>query len=135
MADLTITAANVKLKNTGPYSAGVAGESIAQGEPVYIASSLAYRTDNNDGASKAVAVGIALMPAATGQTFLYAKNGAEIDVGATLTTAETYIVSANVGKIAPIADLATTNYLTILGVAKSSSTLLVNIVASGVQKA
>lgn len=135
MADLTITAASVKLKNTGPFSAGTAGESIAQGEPVYLSSGLAYRCDNNDTAAKAVAVGIALLPASTGQTFLYAKNGAEIDLGATLTVAETYIVSANVGKIAPIGDLASTNYLTILGVAKASSTLLVNITVSATQKA
>ena len=134
MADLTITAANVKLKNSGPWSSGVAGEAIAQGEPVYQASGLLYRADNNDGAVKAAAVGIALMPASTGQTFIYARPGAQIDIGATLAVTETYIVSANVGKVAPIGDLATGNFLTILGVATAASTLLVQIINTATQK-
>jgi hypothetical protein len=134
MANLSQTAGNVKLKSNGPYGSAVAGESLTQGQPIYLSSSQAFRCDNNDGANKAACVGIVLTPATVGQTFLYALPGSSVDLGATLTIAETYIVSATVGAIAPIADLASTNYLTILGVARDASTLFFSPVVSGVQK-
>jgi hypothetical protein len=134
MADISQTAANVKLISTGPFGNAVAGEAITQGQPFYLASGSAFRCDANDGAAKAVAVGIALTPATTGQTFLYALPGATVDVGATLTVAAAYIVSENVGAIAPIADLATNSYLTILGVATAAGSLYFDPLVSGVQK-
>jgi|694.fasta_scaffold00460_68 hypothetical protein len=126
MANLSQTAANVKLKNQGPFGSGVAGATITQGQPLYESGGQLLLCDNNDGIDKAVVVGISLTPATSGGTVIYALPGSRIDLGATLTVGETYILSATAGAIAPIADLAPSNYLTILGAATDSSTLMFN---------
>jgi hypothetical protein len=135
MSDLVQTAANVKLKSSGGVGVGLGGEAITQGQPVYQSSGSWYRGDANDTAAKANCTAIALTPTATSGYFVYALPGAEIDLGATLTVGETYVVSTNVGAIAPIGDLASTNYVTTLGTATAASTLKFNPQVSGVQKA
>ena len=57
-----------------------------------------------------------------------------IDLGATLTVGETYVVSTNVGAIAPIGDLTTGDYTKILGVATATDALKLGIYNSGVAK-
>jgi hypothetical protein len=135
MANLSQTAANVKLKNTGPVATMVAGETLTQGQPFYThTDGTGWRCDNNDGAAKAAASGIVLTPALVGETFVYALPGAHIDLGATLTVGETYCVSATVGAICPIGDLVSTNFVTMLGIATAASTLPFRPVVSGVAK-
>jgi hypothetical protein len=133
MADLSQTAANVKLKSATQVTVGIAGESLTQGQPVYLSSSKWYRCDANDTAAKAVAAGIALTPSATDGYVIIAPNGATVDLGATLTVGQTYVVSSNVGAIAPIGDLATGHYVTTLGVATAAGSIPLNITVSGVQ--
>jgi hypothetical protein len=134
VADLTQSAVAVKIKSQGNVGIGLAGESLTQGQPIYQSSGSWYRCDANDTAAKAASGGIVLSPAATSGYFVYAAPGTDVDLGATLTVGETYIVSANVGAIAPIGDLATASYLTILGVATAAGTLKFNPQVSGVQK-
>jgi hypothetical protein len=134
MADISQTPVNVRLRSVGPFGSAVAGETLVQGEPFYFSNSAGMRSRSSGTVSQARVDGIVLTPATVGQTFLYAIPGSSVDVGATLTVAQVYIVSANVGKIAPIGDLATTNYLTVLGVATTTSTLLFRPLESGAQK-
>lgn len=134
MADLTQTAANVKLKGYASVSIGIAGEAVTQGQPIYRSSGSWYRCDANDTAAKANCAAIVLTPAATSGYFVYAPAGADIDLGATLTVGETYAVSTNVGAIAPVSDLASTNYVTTLGIATTTSTLRFTPQVSGIQK-
>jgi len=133
MADISQTAANVKLIS-GPYGEGTAGESLTQGQPIYLDGSTGYRCDANDTAAKAECKGLVLTPASTSGKFLYAKPGAVVDLGATLTVTQLYIVSANVGAIAPYSDLATASYLTVLGGGKTAAQLLFDPYVLGVQK-
>jgi hypothetical protein len=136
MADLTQATANVKLKSVARVTAVIAGEAVVEGEPVYLATDNKwYRCDANDGAIKARCGGIVLTPSATNGQFVIALPGADIDLGATLAVGETYVVSVNVGKIAPIGDLASASWVTTLGVATTTSTLRFDPVVSGVQKA
>lgn len=135
MANLSQTAANVKLKNTGPIATMVAGETLTQGQPFYTdTDSKGWRCDNNNGIEKAAASGIVLTPALVGETFVYAMPGASVDLGATLAVGETYCVSATVGAICPIGDLIGGNFVTTLGIATSTSTLPLRPVVSGVAK-
>ena len=139
MADVSQTAANVKLKGTS-FSDNTtrprqAGEAITQGMPYYISTSdsKAYKADANDTAAKAVAAGISLTPASTDGFFIGCEGG-PIDIGGTLVVGTQYVVSTTLGGIAPITDLTTGHYVTTLGIATTSSTLNLNIDVSGVQK-
>jgi hypothetical protein len=138
MANLSQTAASVSLTNAGGarVEQGVAGEAITQGQPVYLLStdSKHYQCDADLTAVEAACVGIALTPAATDEYFLIAKTGSTIDLGATLTVGQTYVVSATKGAVAPIGDLTTGAYPTILGVATTAGKLPLDILASGVVK-
>lgn len=136
MANLTQTAANVGHSGSGVQTRTVqAGESITQGMPVYLKSSDSkyWKADANASSDTAAAVGIALTPADADGYFTMATSG-PVDLGATLTVGETYVVSATAGAIAPIGDLTTGDYPTHLGVATAADKLVLNIYASGVAK-
>ena len=134
MADLSITAANVKAGSASTRVQLVqAGEAIDQGEPAYLASDgKYYQTDANDTAIKAQAKGIAITPASTDGYFLLAVDGL-INLGATLAVGQIYVCSATKGGIAPYADLTTNDFVTILGVATTTALLDINLLVCGVQ--
>lgn len=130
MADLSQTAASVVQVATGSNPAkapliGTAGATITAGKPVYLdtAENKWKLADNNVSALLAgsAGLGIALCGASDGQP-IAVHQGGDINIGATLTVGETYLVSATAGAIAPIADIST-NYVSVLGVAISASVL------------
>lgn len=133
MTDLSITAASV-LKGTGAQLGyGTAGAAITAGDTLYIdtADSNKLKLADCDGASALrTCVGIALCDAASGQPVTYQKAG-EITLGAILTAGTIYVLSDTAGGIMPAADLEAGDYVTILGVAKSTSVLSMNIFNSG----
>jgi hypothetical protein len=143
MADISQTAANVGIgSSTTPTEVVTYGETITQGQPLYKSTtdSKWYRCDNNDGIAKAVVGGIALTPGVNNSFGLIAKPSSSpgkslVNLGATLTVGETYIVSANVGGIAPIADIASTRYVTILGVATTAALLDFRGIVTNIQRA
>jgi hypothetical protein len=59
----------------------------------------------------------------------------QINLGATLAVGEVYVVSAALGAIAPIGDLVSTNFVTPIGTAITTSVLAFNPQPSGVAKA
>lgn len=133
MADLVQTAANVRPPMLdSKVKLGTAGENITAGEPVYLkaADKKIWRADANDSAQAEVK-GIAVTNGTTNGGVLYA-TGNDLNIGATLTVGETYILSANVGKIAPIGDAAAGMYITHLGVGMSTSLLRLNVYNSGI---
>jgi hypothetical protein len=137
MADLSQTAANVSLTD----SAGVVtrlvqyGETVSQGMPVYKKTSDSkYWKADADAVDTASADGIALTPGAANEYGIIIESGL-VDIGATLTVGATYVVSTTAGAIAPIADLASGDFTTILGVATTAGKLLLDIYESGVAKA
>lgn len=135
MADLVQTAANVKLQGRAGVSVDQAGEALTQGQPIYLLSGKWYRCDANDTVAKANCTSIVLTSAATDGFFVRALPGASVDLGATLTVGETYVVSTTVGAIAPIGDLVSTNFVTTLGIATTALSLMFNPQVSGVAKA
>lgn len=142
MADLSQTAANVEAKANCKVSLVQGGEAITQGMPVRkLASDGKWYQCDADVEAEALAEGIAVTPCGGDtESFVVAKpsgsasSPAQIDLGATLTVGETYVVSTNKGAIAPIGDLASGDYVTHLGVASAADTLDFVINASGTAK-
>lgn len=137
MADLNITAASVSPGTGAQLLSATAGATLTAGQTIYIDSSdnnKAKLADANDGAAKAEVAGLTINGAATGQKVNYQKSGS-LNPGATLTVGQTYINSTNAGGIAPISDLATGSYVSILGVATSTSNLKLGILNSGTTRA
>jgi len=134
MADLTQTAANVGIGSDTEFIRVQVGEAVTQGQPGYRgASNKWFQTDANLSAAAAAAEGIFMTPAATDGYAIVAVGG-DVNVGATLAVGETYVVSRTKGKICPVGDLTTGDYVTHLGVAKSTSLMPLNPQASGVPK-
>lgn len=131
MVDLVITAASV-LPGTDTEGAqfeyGVSAVAVTAGQAVYKDSANQYRlADNNDtSAALAVVAGIALHAAAAGQPLKIQTRG-PITIGATVASGSVYVLSATPGGIAPVADLATGNRCTLLGVGINGSTTRINL--------
>ena len=131
MADLTITAANVVPQAGSTIKSATAGVAIAAGQPIYIntTTNQAELADANALASAEVA-GIAVNSAAAGQPVSYVSNG-PVALGSVLTTGAVYVLSSTAGGLAPVADLSSTEYTSILGVASSATVLAVKINNTG----
>jgi hypothetical protein len=136
MADLSRTAANVKPMSAGPVSMGKSGEALTQADPAYFDTSGKLKKCQSDGtAAEANCRAMILTPTtAADQDVVYLLAGGDIDVGATLAVGETYVVSRAAGAIAPIGDLLSSDYSTILGTATAANKLAFRPVVSGVEK-
>ena len=135
MADLSITAANVVSGSGATITKGVAGTSITAGQALQVNGSGNLVLAKADTLADATCVGIALNNAASGQPVLYQSAG-NINIGATLSVGTLYVVSgATAGNIAPISDMSTGNYETVLGYASTTSNLVMSIIQTSVAHA
>lgn len=135
MADLSVVAANVKPGSDLVTKRGIAGEAISAGESVFKATDGELELCEKDQAAEdAACVGVALNDAAPLQPVEYGITGT-IDMGAILSVGETYIVGAGPGGLAPEADGATGNFVTVVGIAISGNNLKLGILQSGVAHA
>lgn len=131
MADVTVTAANVKIVSGNPKTAK-AGASITAGQAIYVDTNGTMSPAKADAAGTATAVGISLNSCSTGQTFAYLDNGV-IAAGGTIVAGKPYVVSAAAaGAIAPVADLTSTNIATYVGVAATTANLTINVNPTGI---
>jgi len=135
MADLSVTPADV-VKVSGNVKHGTAGATITQGQAVYQKSTdgewyLAQADGTAEESGYGVEVGIALIAAADGQPIVVQTSG-EITPGVAAAVGIIYCVSETAGGIAPIAEITTDSYVTILGVGDSANIDL-SIQASGSQ--
>ncbi len=135
MPDLSITAASVLAYADVSPREGTAGATITAGQVVYVDTSDSNKiklADCDSSSSTAVVAGVALHGASSGQPIKYAPSG-EITIGATVTVGEIYVLSGTAGGIAPEADLASGDYVSILGVGTTAARIRFNINNSGVQ--
>lgn len=135
MADLSITASDVLPVVTTSLTHGIAGLDIGAGYCVYVDSddSNKVKPARANTAAAAYARGIAINTAYAGQPITYIFNQ-QVILGSILTQGEIYVVSytAGGGKICPHSDLTAGQYVTVLGIAVSSTTLNIVINVSGV---
>lgn len=134
MADLTITAASVISGAGGRVEHGKAGVAVTAGQVVHHdAASDSFKLSDSNSATAAIrdADGITLHAAALGQPLAVHTRG-PLTIGAVLTPGQTYALSETPGGIQPVADLASGEYPTILGMATSTTVLNVKIQSAGV---
>ena len=133
MADLSITTTNmIAVDGYNPLDI-VAGEAVARGKVAYTkaADSRAWIADCEGTAAVATVTGIFLNDAAAGQPVRLITSG-NLGFGAILTVGMIYVLSA-AGAIAPISDLATSDYVSIIGIGTTSGNMLLTIINSGVE--
>lgn len=131
MADLVITASGVLAGINAQFLQGIAGETIVAGQPVYLDPEVnqLMLSGSAAGITKARAKGISLHGASLGQP-LRIQTAGNITIGATILVGTTYVVSPTAGKIGPVADLISTDAVTILGVGGPTNTIKLDIQAS-----
>jgi hypothetical protein len=132
MADLSITAANVAQTGGEPSKKGIAADTITQGQALYKNTAGALVRCDADVLASAAFAGIALNAASSGQPVDYAPPGATVNIGATTTKNTYYVVSTTAGGIAPSADLASGDYITLLFVGNGTAIVTVLGHATGV---
>lgn len=134
MVDLVITAASV-IPGVGSNTiGGAAGATIAAGQVVYRAAATGQfqLADSNSATAEARApVGIALNSASAGQPLSVHTSG-PVTIGATLTAGVAYYLSDTPGGICPVADVGAGEYVSLIGLATSTTVLDVSIKSSGV---
>ncbi|MBL9088439.1 MAG: hypothetical protein JNM10_14965 [Planctomycetia bacterium] len=119
MADLTVTASQVKAGAGAVEGTGVAGTTVTAGQPVYedATDGRIKLADSNLSLAAAKARGVALHGALANQPIRYQKGGKVIlGAGAAPVKGTIYVASATAGGIAPAADLVSGWHATILGV-------------------
>lgn len=133
MSDVSITVANVQSGAGAIIEDGVAGAAIAQGQVVYRDADGSYKLADCNGASATIRTprGIALNAASANQPVRIQTKG-EITIGGTLSAGAAYYLSGTPGGIRPAADNTTGDYPSLIGIAKSTTNLLLSIAASGV---
>jgi hypothetical protein len=135
MAVLSITAANVAPGTGAKTKSGTAGAAVTQGQPVYLdASTIKLMPADADLIASAAVVGVTLNAAAAGQPVVYQTSG-DITIGATVVPGTAYYASTTAGGICLESDLASGDFATFLGFAKSNTVISIDIKASGVAKA
>jgi hypothetical protein len=134
MADLSVTAASVLAGSNVSRSDGIAGEAIAAGKAVYKSSTTKkwMLADSNSATAEArQAQGIALNGAALNQPVAVQTHG-DVTIGAALTAGVAYYLSDTPGGICLVADVGTGEYVCLLGLAKSTTVLALDIQFPGV---
>jgi hypothetical protein len=137
MADISITAASVLASaNAAPLKQYNFGATVTAGQVVYLDADNKWQlTDSNASAAGNNAnsiVGIALVGGANNQPGVVVTRDINFTLGGTLTNGIAYYVSPNAGAIAPVADIGSGNYATVLGVARSTTILNLNPTPSGI---
>lgn len=139
MSAISVTAGNV-LPGANAVatfnSSNVFGETVTAGQAVYQkASDGKFYKAQADTAAKATCVGIARNGGSAGQPAFFQTAGT-IAIGGTTVAGTIYCVSAGTaGDIVPWADLATTNYVTILGVGDGTGNIIMGINVTGITHA
>jgi predicted transcriptional regulator len=134
MTDLVVTASSVA-KVSGSTKYGIASDAITAGQAVHKLASdgLVYLSDADHATVAKHAVdGIALNNAASGQPVAYLEDGV-IAAGATVTVGEIYVLSGTAGGIAPEADLASGDFVSVIGVGISAANIRLGIINSGAE--
>ena len=117
MADLGITASEVQQGTGAVVRRYIAAAATTAGQSVYLDGSGQANLADADASDTAAAQGIAVNGADAGQEVAVQEAG-QIDLGASAGAASgvAYVVSGTAGGIAPISDLGSGDYTTVIGV-------------------
>ena len=135
MADLSITASSVVAGSDATVIRVTAGAAITAGQVVYKDTTDSNKwklADADSSVSTANVGGIALNGASDGQPLSVLTAGT-LTINSAATVGTVYVLSGTAGGIAPEADLASSDYVTVLGVGTLATTLKISLNVSGVQ--
>lgn len=133
MTDLSITAGNVVAGSGATTVNGTAGAAITAGQAVYHDTTTdTWKLADSNSATVAARTpgGISLNGASSGQPMVILTGG-PVTIGATMTASLAYYLSDTPGGICPVADVGAGEYTTVIGLAQSTTVLLVDFVSSG----
>lgn len=113
------------------------GATIAAGNVLYQDSTDSeYKLADADASlATARAAAIAVTPGVDGGHGFIAKGGSVILVGTTMVVGRTYYLGPTAGEIVEAADVATADYVTVIGTAATATQLDLAITPSGILKA
>lgn len=136
MADLVLTHALVVPGAGATFLAGIAGQALTAGLVCQIEAGSTRVTLTLSGTLELARVhGIASHAASPGQP-LRLQTGGQLSLGAALlTVGEVYVLSRNGGMIAPVGDLLPGAFVTLLGIAYTTSVLGLSLWSTGIQRA
>lgn len=126
MANITITAASFIPSASAVYlgTICIAGETIVAGAPVYLHTDAKYYKAAAATLGASTAVGIAANGAAANQRFNVVSSDTAAACGSVFGAAGvTLLLSEDYGLLAPVADILSGDYVTVVGVSQSASTL------------
>ena len=134
MADYTIS--SIEVASSRSRATNVQAKvAISAGEAVTLDSATGkYDLADASAASTATVAGLAVTSADADGYFLYV-SAEEVDLGAILTAGDFVYLSATAGKLAPFSDLVSTNIVTQIGHATTTSNLKINLINTEVVKA
>lgn len=131
--DLSVTAANVSPGTSAKKQVATASATITAGQTIYkdaTTGKVAPSDVDSGTAALRTPVGVAINGAGVNQPVQYVYDG-DVNVGATLVVGTIYVASDTLGGIKPAADLNSGDYVTVLGVATTSSNLKMKMNVSG----
>lgn len=134
MADIVITPSAVLAGSNAERDAGIAGETITAGKAIYLAAATNrwMLADSNAASAEArQAKAIALNGASAGQPVAFQKSG-DITIGGTLVAGQAVYLSDTPGGLCPLADVGTGEYVVLIGLAKTTGVLSIDIQYPGV---
>jgi len=134
MADLTITAANIIPVAGYSKKTLLSAAAITQGQSVVQNSANKWALADADTSGSELSY-VALNEATAANQPITVITDGDLGFGAILTANECYVVSNTAGAIQPIGDLASGDYLRVLGFATTTSNLKIQPFSSGVAKA
>lgn len=133
--DYTIVPASVKISGANVRTSTViVGEAVSEGQAVYLDSATSkYMLADATDTTKALVAGITLTSAST-DGYALIQTSRTYFAGTTLVKGDPVFLSATAGggKLAPHADLASTNAVTLIGFASSTSEIELAINPTGI---
>jgi hypothetical protein len=135
MAAITLPSA-IRATSTTKTRVVQYGATVSLGNPLYLdtTDNKSKLADANASATTANAYCIALTPGIDGSYGLVAIGGSVELIGSTLAVG-VYVLGSTAGSIVPEADLTTGDYLTQIGLATSTTSLLLDFQVTGVTHA
>jgi hypothetical protein len=129
MATITLTSANVRVGASGTSSVGVAGETLVAGDMLYLkAADGKYWKAVNTTEAAADFVAVALTAASADGNVALLNNVNQIThldhSTAIWTQGKTYVVGDTAGTMMDAGDVSTSDYVTVAGVASSTTSLM-----------
>jgi hypothetical protein len=132
MADLALTAASIVPGAGARVTTYTAGATITAGQSVYFDSATnTVKLASAAAVGSAAAIGTAVNGASSGQP-VDVQLGGKLTTNSVLSKGVAYYVSNTAGGICPFADLVAGKFPTLIGVAESTTSLIVSPISVGV---